>query len=113
MLETEMSLKNKKCIELKKGYEPLQGIQLLPFIKQIPGGWTNDSNKKISKSFSFGSFRDSIRFAYEVACIADEENHWPDICICQQRVDIELRTLAAGGLSENDFIIASKIERIR
>jgi 4a-hydroxytetrahydrobiopterin dehydratase len=109
----ETNLKERSCTELKKGAEPLRGVLLLPFIKQIPIGWTNENNRKITKSFSFDSFRDSIRFAHEVACIADQEKHCPDICICGQMVDVSLHSLSVGGLTENDFIMAAKIERIK
>jgi 4a-hydroxytetrahydrobiopterin dehydratase len=109
----ETNLKERTCTELKNGAKPLGGLQILPFIKLIPKGWMNNNNEKISKSFTFDSFKDSIRFAHNVACIADVEGHCPDICICGQKVDIILHTLSVGGLTENDFIMAAKIESIK
>jgi 4a-hydroxytetrahydrobiopterin dehydratase len=108
-----MDLKNRSCGMLKRLIKPLGGIHLLPFVKQIPKGWTLDSNKSIAKSFTFSTFRESIKFAHEIACIADEEKHCPDICIYHKRVDVELHTRAVNGLSEKDFIMAAKIESIK
>ncbi len=66
----------------------------------------------ISKSFKFKNFKEAFAFAAKVTDIAEEEGHHPDLSISWGRVEIELSTHAIGGLSENDFILAAKIDNI-
>lgn len=58
-------------------------------------------------------FKEAIDFVVKVAKLAEEEGHHPDIFIFYSRVIIELWTHAIGGLSENDFILAAKIEELK
>lgn len=67
---------------------------------------------KLRKQFKFKSFMDAIKFVNSVAEIAENEGHHPDIYIFYNKVQIELYTHAVGGLSENDFIMAAKINRL-
>ncbi len=62
------------------------------------------------REFRFGGFKEAISFVNRVAEIAEEEDHHPSILIEYNRVGIELWTHAIGGLSENDFIVAAKID---
>ncbi|TSC77471.1 MAG: hypothetical protein G01um101433_581 [Parcubacteria group bacterium Gr01-1014_33] len=66
--------------------------------------------RKIQREFTFKSFVKAMAFVDRVADIAEIEDHHPDIHIYYNRVVIELWTHAIGGLSENDFIVAAKIE---
>ena len=66
----------------------------------------------ISKSFKFKDFKEAFDFAAKVAAIAEEEDHHPDLSISWGRVEVELSTHSIGGLSENDFIVAAKIDKI-
>ena len=68
--------------------------------------------KTIAKSSKFKNFADAFAFATKVAALAEEEQHHPDILISWGRVEIELSTHSIGGLSENDFILAAKIDGI-
>lgn len=74
--------------------------------------WDVFENEKIKKEFVFADFKEAIEFINKVADIAEEEGHHPDIHIFYNKVMIELWTHEIGGLSENDFILASKIEKI-
>ncbi len=74
--------------------------------------WKVIEEKKISRNFKFKDFKESMRFVNEVADIAEGEGHHPDIHIYYNKVDIELITHEVGGLTENDFIVAAKIDRI-
>ncbi len=70
-----------------------------------------DSNK-IVRIFSFKDFKESMNFVNKVADLAENEGHHPDILINYNKVSVELTTHAVGGLSVNDFILASKIDQI-
>ncbi len=71
-----------------------------------------DVAKKIKREFKFKDFKEAMVFINKIAVIAEEEQHHPDIYVFYNRVVIELWTHAIMSLSENDFIMAAKIEQI-
>ena len=78
---------------------------------QVPG-WELEENRLIRR-FRFKDFREAMVFVNRVADLAESEGHHPDIYISWNRVRLELTTHAIKGLSENDFIIASKVSDLR
>jgi 4a-hydroxytetrahydrobiopterin dehydratase len=79
--------------------------------KHIPSGWSlNEKGTGISKEYKFKDFLGAMNFVKKVAKIAQKENHHPDIHIFYNKVLLELSTHSIGGLSENDFILATKID---
>lgn len=79
------------------------------YLKQVPG-WTRDvPSTRIHKQFTFKNFVKAIEFVNKVAALAEEEGHHPDILVNYAKVTLTLWTHAIGGLSENDFIVAAKI----
>lgn len=72
-------------------------------------GWSL-SGKWITKEFHFRNFIEAMKFVNRVAAVAEEEGHHPDIHIHYNRVRFEIWTHAINGLSENDFILAAKID---
>lgn len=106
-----MNLHNKKCIPCEGGTPPLSAKQIVSYQSQLKTPWTLDEEKKrIKREFQFKNFKESMAFVNKIADIAGQENHHPSIKIFYNRVILELTTHAIGGLSENDFIMASKIE---
>ena len=69
--------------------------------------------RKIRREFHFKDFKETIGFVNRVARLAEEEGHHPDMFIFYNRLIVELWTHAIGGLSENDFILAAKMDRLR
>ena len=116
-------LLKKKCIPCEGGMEPLLKGEVLDYMAEIPG-WTLswDANPpasaelkalragKISKEYKFRDFIGAINFVERVADVAEMEGHHPDIHIRYNKVLLELSTHAISGLSENDFILAAKID---
>jgi len=80
--------------------------------KQVRDDWDVIGYKKISKEFSFVNYRHTIDFVNKVANLSEEEGHHPVMHVYYGRVVIELWTHAIDGLSENDFIMASKIDKL-
>jgi 4a-hydroxytetrahydrobiopterin dehydratase len=81
-------------------------------LKQI-NGWTLSGDARwISKEFKFKDFAEALAFTDKVGAIAEADGHHPDIQLSWGKVVIELTTHAIKGLSENDFIIAAKIDKI-
>ena len=106
-------LAKKKCVACeKKGMPALDRTQAEALLAQIPGWTLSDDAKKISREFTFEDFVGSMDFVGAVADIAEAEGHHPDIYIFYNKVRLDLYTHAVGGLSENDFIVAAKINEI-
>ena len=99
----------RKCVPCEGGTPPLEADKVQEYLKEVEGGEVYE-DKLIKKTFKFKTFRESIDFVNRVANVAEEEQHHPDIHIRYSRVTFELTTHAIKGLSENDFIMASKID---
>jgi len=104
-----MNLTQKKCVPCEGGTPSLTKEKVDEYLKEVQG-WEVKDNKVIEKVFSFKTFRESIDFVNQAAGIAEQEQHHPDMHIRYKKVTLELTTHAIKGLSENDFIMASKID---
>jgi len=107
-----MDLSEKKCIPCEGGVPPLNEKEVTEYKKLISYDWKVIENNKITKELLFVSYRHTIDFVNKVADLAEEEGHHPDMHVYFGRIVIELWTHSINGLSENDFIVASKIDRL-
>lgn len=107
-----MSLSDKKCVPCEGGTPPLTKEETDEFMIQINDEWQLEKGKKIMRDFKFKDFARAMEFVNKIAEIAESEGHHPDFIIRYNKVKIELTTHAIGGLSENDFIMASKIDQL-
>jgi 4a-hydroxytetrahydrobiopterin dehydratase len=105
-----MQLADRKCSSCEQADAPMQHETAMEMAGQVPE-WTV-GKKHIERTFTFPNFVDAVRFGNEVAEIAEEENHHPEMHISWGKVRVELSTHKIGGLSESDFIVAAKIDRI-
>lgn len=105
-----MDLSQKKCIPCEAGTPPLEETKINELLQQIPTWALKEGH--LYKKFKFKNFTEAMKFVNSVADIAEQEQHHPDFCVHYNRVEIELWTHAIKGLSENDFILASKIDKI-
>lgn len=106
-----MKLTEMKCVPCEGGVPPFDQKKIAQYIKQLPKGWSVVDGKKLRKEFKFKSFPETIAFVNKVALIAQEEGHHPDMEVHYAKLSVEFSTHAIGGLSENDFIMAAKIEK--
>lgn len=106
-------LAKKRCIPCEQGAEPLslEGAQEL--MGHLDDWSLIDEAHLLAKHFTFPDFARTMKFVNEVAAIAEEEGHHPDLTVSYGSVTVELMTHSIGGLSENDFILASKIDQIK
>ena len=82
-------------------------------MKHLDSEWMLiDEARLLAKSFRFKDFKATMEFVNKVAAIAEEEGHHPDLTISYGSATVELMTHAIGGLSENDFIVAAKIDKL-
>lgn len=91
---------------------PLMKSEAEAFLREVHGWGLSPDARKIFKEFTFGDFSRAMEFANKIAPIAESEGHHPDLFVGWGRVRVELSTHAIGGLSENDFILAAKIDQI-
>ena len=106
-----MDLLSKKCVPCEGGVPPFSNEEIEKYLQEIKG-WRVSDGRKIEKSFGFKNFREAMDFVNKVAALAEEENHHPDIQVSYNNVRLVVWTHAIGGLSENDFILAAKIDSI-
>jgi len=108
-------LLNKKCVPCEGGVTPFDFSQIHKYQKKIDG-WNVIKNKKgnyfLEKKFIFKNFLESQSFINQVGKLSEEEGHHPDILFGWGYAKINITTHAIEGLSENDFILAAKIDKI-
>ena len=81
-------------------------------VASIPGWELDESRPLLRRTFTFPDFKTAFAFAEKIKDIAEAEGHHPDLSISWGKVIVELWTHAASGISENDFIVASKINQL-
>jgi 4a-hydroxytetrahydrobiopterin dehydratase len=106
-----MELEKRKCKPCEGGVPPLTEDEIMEYITLVKG-WIVKDNIKIAREFNFVNYKHTMSFVNEVARLAEEEGHHPDMQVSYGSVEVELWTHAIDGLSENDFIMAAKIDRI-
>lgn len=104
------SLADKYCVPCEGGMPPLTEVEYNKLLVETPE-WKLTDGVQISRDFKFKNFKEALLFVNKVGELAEKEGHHPDISIHNwNKVLIELSTHAIKGLSENDFIMASKID---
>lgn len=103
-------LSQKHCVPCEGGTKPLTSDEYGAFLRTLPG-WEDVDQVKIQKVYKFKDFNEALAFVNKVGAISEEEQHHPNISLFGwNKVKITLTTHAIKGLSENDFIMASKID---
>ena len=110
---SKTELAQKRCQPCEGGVAPLDQNQAQKYLSSLAGWNLSEDGKAIRKEYKFKNFKEVISFFNQIASIAEEENHHPDLRISYQRVGVELSTHSIKGLSENDFILAAKFDTCR
>ncbi len=105
------NLADKKCVPCRGGVPPLSGDALRQLSSQLPD-WKVVEEHHIEKSFVFPDFRGALAFVNRVGEVAEEQGHHPDITLSWGKVDVKTFTHKIHGLTESDFILAAKIDRL-
>ncbi len=106
------ALAEKTCTPCRGGVPPLTSDEALRFQGQAPGWELRDDAHRIERSFRFRNFREALAFVQQVGGLAETEGHHPDISFGWGHATVSLSTKKIKGLHENDFIMASKIDRM-
>ncbi|MBP9855050.1 MAG: 4a-hydroxytetrahydrobiopterin dehydratase [Candidatus Omnitrophica bacterium] len=107
---SDLPLMQQKCKPCEGGAKPLNENDAEQYLKRTPDWQVTDDHKSIYRVFKMKNFLAAVKVIQSIAEIAERDNHHPDIHLTGYRnLRIELSTHSIGGLSENDFIVAAKI----
>ena len=107
-----MDLQDMKCQPCRGGIEPLKGQQIFEFLKMLSDGWKVVDEHHLERTFKLKDFQQALDLTNEIGRIAEQEGHHPDILLSWGKVKVTIWTHKIDGLHQNDFILASKIDRI-
>jgi 4a-hydroxytetrahydrobiopterin dehydratase len=109
------SLADKTCVPCRGGTPPLTGKELADIRRQLPESseWNVVNEHHLVRAYKFPDFRSALAFVNKVGEIAEEQGHHPDIVLGWGKVEITTWTHAVDGLTESDFILAAKIDRLQ
>lgn len=105
------NLTQKRCLPCEGGAPALDPKSIGPYLKQVPQ-WEVINNKEIHRDFQFKNYYHTMAFVNAIAWMAHQENHHPDLEVGYNHCKVRYSTHAIGGLSENDFICAAKVDAL-
>ena len=105
-------LKSRHCKPCEGGVEPLDELQAGELLRALVEWELGADGKEIRKEFGFKNFYRTMSFVNAIAHIANTEGHHPDLEVGYSRCLVRYTTHAIGGLSENDFICAARIDAL-
>jgi 4a-hydroxytetrahydrobiopterin dehydratase len=112
-MESLAQLAAKDCVPCKGGTPPLAGAALETFAARLGSGWKVIEGRRLEKEYRFKDFAQALAFTNQVGAVEEAQDHHPDILLSWGKVRVTLWTHTIGGLSENDFVVAAKIETLR
>jgi 4a-hydroxytetrahydrobiopterin dehydratase len=104
-------LADKTCVPCRGGVAPLKGAEFEELSRQVPD-WEVVEEHHLRREFRFGNFREALDFVNRVGELAEEQAHHPDIDFGWGRAAVTIFTHKIDGLTESDFILAAKIDRL-
>lgn len=104
-------LADQTCVPCKGGTPPLRLEQIQPLLAQLEG-WRVEDSKKLLKSYKFKNFVEAVRFVNALTPVAEDQGHHPDLYVRWGEVRAYLWTHSIDGLTESDFIMAAKLDRV-
>ncbi len=106
------NLETRKCKPCSGDTPPLRGEKLTAFKDEIDPDWKVTDGHHLEREFKFDDFKQALDFVNKIGEVAEEEQHHPDLFLSWGKVGIKLWTHAIDGLSENDFILAAKVDQL-
>ena len=104
-------LAEKKCVPCRGGVPPLEAGRIAELLEEL-SDWSAQDNHHLTKTHPFPDFAQALAFVNQVGAIAEEQGHHPDIYLAWGKVRIDVWTHKINGLTESDFILAAKIDRL-
>ena len=100
------------CVPCRGGVPPLEGDELTGLRERLGGGWRVVEEHHLEKEFRLEDFRSALGFTNRVGKLAEEQGHHPDIHLSWGRVRLEIWTHKIDGLTESDFVLAAKVDKL-
>lgn len=107
-----MSLADKQCVPCRGGVPPLEPATVQELLEQLEQGWVLNADGHIERLYEFKNFAEALDFVNKVGAIAEDEGHHPDLYLAWGRCKVEIWTHKIHGLTESDFYLAAKADRV-
>ena len=104
-------LADRQCVPCRGGVPPLKGDDVQALLGQL-AGWQAVSEHHLLKTYRFENFRETLVFVNQVGELAEAQGHHPDICFGWGKAEISIWTHKIDGLTESDFVLAAKIDKL-
>ena len=104
-------LSERQCVPCRGGVPPLKGEEIENLLRQLEG-WQVVNEHHLQRTYRFKDFRESLQFVNRVGELAEEQGHHPDICFGWGKADVTIWTHKIDGLTESDFVLAAKIDKL-
>ena len=102
----------RQCVPCRSDTPPLRSEEVSAMMQQVPG-WATAQDGKLTRNLKLKDFKEALALVNRIGALAEEQGHHPDLTIHSwNQVRIELYTHSINGLSENDFILAAKINQL-
>lgn len=108
------SLADKTCIPCRGGVPALKGAALEEIFRQLPerSEWSVVDEHRLKRTYKFPDFKTALDFVNKIGELAEQQGHHPDILLAWSKVEVTIWTHKIDGLTESDFILAAKIDRL-
>src|SRR5262249_54848714 len=107
-----VELADRKCLDCAGKGQALSQTEVASLLKQL-SGWTVEKGKFLSKNYALADFAEALALANRIGALAEEQVHHPDLLVRWGSLGVTLFTHSVDALSENDFILAAKIDRLK
>jgi 4a-hydroxytetrahydrobiopterin dehydratase len=104
-------LSERQCVPCRGGVPPLKGEEIENLLRQLEG-WQVANEHHLQRTYRFRDFRESLQFVNRIGELAEEQGHHPDICFGWGKADVTIWTHKIDGLTESDFVLAAKIDKL-
>ena len=105
-------LAEKECVPCRGEVPPLKGAQLANVASELNGGWQVIKEHHLEKEYKFKDFRQALDFTNKVGELAESQGHHPDIYLAWGKVKLRIWTHKIDGLTESDFVLAAKADKL-
>jgi 4a-hydroxytetrahydrobiopterin dehydratase len=104
-------LAERECVPCRGGVPPMNGAEIEKLLPQLEG-WQVIDEHHLQKLYRFKDFRASLEFVNRMGNLAEQQGHHPDICFGWGKAEVTIWTHKIDGLSESDFVLAAKIDKL-
>ena len=107
-----MGLADNKCVPCRGGVPPMERARAQTMLVELEAGWQVNGEGHLERAYPFKNFAQSLEFANKVGAVAEQEGHHPDLHVAWGQCTVEIWTHKIKGLTESDFYLAAKADRV-